>query len=96
MTEEEIQHTVLDLKQRVEELEEEREKLRQLPEAVAELKGMVVTLSGMVTTRFDGIQPSVEKAASVKTAIQFASVVIVPILLALIGGYFALKSGTAK
>lgn len=96
MTENEIQQRVDQLAHTVEELQEEHDRLRQLPDAVARLEGAVQTLSSMVTNRFDGIQAPVEKAASVKTAIQFAAVVLVPILVALIGGYVALKAGVDK
>lgn len=93
MTEEEIKHTVRELRDRVDDLEQERERLAKLPDAVAELKGTVQTLSTLVVSRFDKVDVGVDKAASLKTAIQFAGVVLVPIILALIGGYVALKTG---
>jgi hypothetical protein len=94
MTEDErIFKEVKELRRRVEELEEDRDKLLNLPEALAEVKGMVVTLQGLITSGFDGIKPGIEKASSVKTAITFASVVLVPIIVALIGGYFVLQAG---
>jgi hypothetical protein len=93
MTDDELQGVVHDLAERVETLEEERDRLKLLPDAVAELKGAVQTLSGLVTLRFDGLQGPVEKAASVKTAVQFAAIVLVPIIVALLGGYFALRAG---
>lgn len=90
----ELRDAVHDLATRVERLEENADRLSKVPDAVAELKGAVQTLSSLVVTRFDGLQPSVEKAASLKTAVQFAAIVLVPILVALIGGYVALKAGS--
>lgn len=84
------------LRERIEDLEDEREAIKELPQAVAELHGAVGVLQSLVTSRFDGIEPKVDKAASLRTALQFAAVVIVPVLVALIGGYFALKAGLAS
>lgn len=93
MTPEEIEAEVHELREKVEDLENEREALQRLPTAVAELAGAVRVLQGLVTSRFDNVDQTIQKAGSVKTAIQFASVVIVPVLVALIGGYFVLKAG---
>lgn len=95
MTEDDLRAEVAELRDRIEVLEHEQEKLARLPDAVAELKGMVATLSSMITNRFDTVDQSVDKAAGIKTAITFMSVVMVPILVALIGGYFALRAGVA-
>lgn len=70
-----------------------REEVGELRGAVSELRGAVLTLSRMMSSRFDDVEGGVEKAASIRTAITFASVVIVPILVALIGGYLALRAG---
>lgn len=92
----ELQEEVHDLRERVGRLEENSDRLAKLPDAVAELTGTVRTLTQLVTGRFDHIDESVEKVTGVKTAITFASVVIVPIIIALLGGYFALKTGSSK
>jgi hypothetical protein len=69
-------------------------------ESVGELRGklavieaQIINLTTLVSTRFDGIDVGVERASGIKTAITFASVVIVPILVALLGGYFLLRAG---
>lgn len=99
MTDDEIKREVNDIadqveanRRRIEELEEETEALSRVPEAVAELKGAVLTLSGLVNRVSNGAD-RIEKANSVKTAIQFAAIVIVPILVALLGGYFVIRAG---
>ena len=65
--------------------EETRRELAGLNREVAELRGEVKTLASLVTQRFDGVDGALEKASSFKNAVQFAAVVIVPILVALIG-----------
>lgn len=93
----EIQDEVHDLRTRVSRLEEHSAQVMRLPEAVAELRGALETLTDLVTSRFDGIAPGVEKASSVRTAVQFAGAVLVPIIVALIGGYVLIKTaGVAK
>jgi hypothetical protein len=93
VTPDEAEREIRELKERVEDLENEREAIKQLPHAVAELHGAVDTLRDIVIGKLDTIGGSVERVSSIKTAIQFAALVIVPILVALIGGYFALKAG---
>jgi hypothetical protein len=86
----------LDLKEildRIDDLEAEIKRLIELPERLAELRGEVKSLRALVINRADSIQSGVDKAANIKTAIQFAAVVLVPILVALIGGYFVLRAG---
>ncbi|HEX7088680.1 MAG TPA: hypothetical protein VF192_00995 [Longimicrobiales bacterium] len=88
------------LLERVDDLENERAALSRLPQTVWELKGMVATLTGIVNARVDTTvtnpaDPPPEQARTVDTLIKFASLVLVPILVALIGGYFALKAGLA-
>lgn len=95
MTEEELSNEVHDLIDRVQALEENADRVAQLPDAVAQLTGAVQTLTSMVQGRFDGVDAHVREATGLKTAIQFASVVIIPIIIALIGGYFALRAGTS-
>lgn len=90
----ELQVEVHDLRERVEKLEDGADKLADLPDAVSELNGSVKVLNQMVLGRFDHVDESVQQATGLRTAITFASVVIVPIVIALIGGYFALKTGT--
>lgn len=89
----EIQDEIHDLRTRVGRLEEARDQVMKLPQAVAELRGALEVLTDLVTMRFDGIAPAVEKASSLKTAVQFAAIVLVPILVALIGGYALIKTG---
>lgn len=93
---EELAREVRSLAERIADLEEDRDRLKGMPEAVAEIKGMVTALSGMVQSGFKSVGEGVDKAAGVKTAITFAAVVIVPILVAIIGGYFAFKSAQPK
>lgn len=62
-------------------------------EDIARLEGTVDTLSKLVLAKLDGVQEGVDKAAGVRSAITYAAIVIVPILVAVIGGYFALKAG---
>jgi ribosomal protein L29 len=93
MSDAELQDEIHDLRTRVCRLEEARDQVMKLPEAVSELRGALEVLTDLVTGRFDSLVPAVEKASSLKTAIQFAGVVLVPILVALIGGYVLLKTG---
>lgn len=96
MTDDDLRKKVEALAQEVDDLREQQERLTTLPDAVAKLHGTVETLQALVMSRFDRVDGGVEKAASIRTAITFASVVIVPILVAIIGGYFALKAGLAS
>lgn len=80
--------TIQELLERIEDLENEREAIKELPEAVAQLRGSVETLQTLVVAQ----SQKVTKATSWSTALQFAAVVIVPLMIALIGGYFALKT----
>lgn len=91
MTPDEVVKEISDLRERVEDLEDEADTLKRLPEALAELRGMVKALKDVVV-KIDGGADRIERANSLKTAVQFAAVVIVPILVALIGGYFLVKS----
>lgn len=76
---------------RLDDLENERVAIKSLPDAVARLAGQVEVLIDLVT----GGNAKLEKATSFKSAIAFASVVIIPVLVAIIGGYFALKAAGA-
>lgn len=62
-----------------------------LAEQLSDLKEVLSELREEINTRFDRVDGSTDKISSFKTAMQFASIIIVPVLLALIGGYFALK-----
>jgi hypothetical protein len=93
MSTSELQLEVYQLRDRLERIEDLSDKVSTVSTSVAELSGTVKTLSQIVTGRFDGLDKGIEAATGVKTAITFASVVIVPIIIALIGGYFALKTG---
>lgn len=79
---------IRDLLERVDDLENEREAIKELPEAVAQLRGSVEVLQTLVITQTQ----KVTRATSLTTAVQFAAVVIVPLLVAIIAGYFALKA----
>lgn len=92
MSDAELQDEIHDLRTRVQRLEDHAAQVLKLPEAVAELRGALMELSKLVTLRFDGIEPGVEKASSVRTAIQFAGAVLVPIIVSLIGGYVLIKT----
>lgn len=83
--------------ERVSDVEEAQNRIEALPSAVSELKGMVTILQTAVTNGFDGVQKPLQAAAdssSVKNAVQFAAVVLVPLLVALIGAYVAIKTGS--
>lgn len=63
------------------------------------LLGAVATLDGKVDVLMDlcrGLDGKTDKLSSLKTAVQFAAVVVVPILVALIGGYFLLRSSVPQ
>lgn len=96
MSDAELQEEIHDLRTRVSRLEEVRDQVMKLPEAVSELRGALDVLTDLVTSRFDGMAPAVEKAAGIRTAIQFSAAVLVPILVALIGGYVLLKAGVPR
>jgi uncharacterized protein YoxC len=95
VTPEEIHREVRDLRERIEDLENEREAIKRLPTAVAELKGAVHVLQDLVVEEFGAVRKGVDNATGMKTAIQFAAVVLVPVIVALIGGYFVLRVGLA-
>jgi SNF family Na+-dependent transporter len=68
---------------------------RELGELTGKLEALSAQINAMMTTmntRFNGVDKGVEKVASFKTAVTFASVVLVPIVVALIGGYIALHA----
>lgn len=74
-----------------------------LIERVGELSGKVDVLTTQLTTHLLNLKSAVDnqsdttdRLASWKTAAQFASAVVVPLLIALIGGYFALKAAASK
>lgn len=92
MTDDEIRREVHDLRERVSDLEDETDALKRVPEAVAELTGAVKVLKDLVV-KVDNGATRIERASSMKTALQFAAVVIVPILVALLGGYFVIRAG---
>lgn len=88
---------ITSLEWRIEDLENQIEAMKNLPWAVAQLSGMVVSLQEMVAAqvRGDRCELSAEDIPSqskVKTTIHFLAVVIVPITVAAITGYFALKA----
>lgn len=81
-----------DLLDRIQDLENEREAIKELPGAMAELKGMVEVLQALVLVQ----SQKVSKATSMSTAVQFAAVVIVPLIVVLLGGYFTLRAAGLK
>lgn len=91
-----LRQEILGLKEHVEDQDAELERLRGLPEAIAELKGVISNLQQLVLTRFDTVDKGVERASSLKTAVQFAAVIVVPVVIAIIGGYFALRAGAPR
>lgn len=102
MTDEErarLQKKVKELCERVEDLENERDAIKELPTAVAMLAGKVDTLRDIVLQGFDPRKKTIEtsegdieKASSWDVAFKVAVSFILPILLAIISGYFLLKS----
>lgn len=99
MTEDE-RTEIVELRERV---GRQAKRIEDLEEAVAGNTGkidvllaMVSTLTGTVKERFDSVDGAIDKTGSWKTAIQFAAVIVVPVLIALIGGYFALRAGLPR
>lgn len=92
MTDDDLKQEVHDLAERIEGLEEEGDRLRRLPDAVSRLEGAVSALARLVTTRFDNVDRGVKKASGWDLAYKFAIGVLVPLAVALITGYFLLKS----
>lgn len=94
-----------DLKKRVDRLCESVERVNkefdELKDDVSENSGKIDVMLHMMTSLTSNVKDlqsdvgkvgdGVDRASSVKTAITFASVVLVPIIVAVIGGYFALK-----
>lgn len=70
------------------------QELEELKTQLAELRGEVKTLTNIFINRSAELKNGIDKTNSIKTVIQFVAVVIVPLLVTLIGGYFALKTGT--
>jgi hypothetical protein len=83
------------LSERLGDVENEMLALKDLPAAVARNTGSIQTLISLVQAGFDGIGKPLERPTDAKSAIQFAAVVIVPVLVALIGGYFVLQAAGA-
>lgn len=88
---------------KIRDLEDIAEVTDRLIERVGELSGKVDLLTTQLTTHLlnlktavDQQSSSTDKLASWKTALQFAAAVVVPLLIALIGGYFALKAAGSK
>lgn len=77
-----------ELLDRVEDLEDERLAIKELPDAVAHLAGQVEVLQALVLAQ----SQKVNDATGLKTALQFAAVIIVPLIVVLVGGYFTLRA----
>jgi hypothetical protein len=96
----ELESKVADLVGRVEDLENERDAIKNLPGAVATIAGQVQVLHDIVIQGFDGHKrviesedgQTIQKANSWDTAIKVAAGVVVPLLVALIGGYVLLRT----
>lgn len=89
--------------ERIKDLEDIAVVTDRLIERVGELSGKVDVLTTQLTQHLlnlkeavDHQSTSTDKLASWKTALQFAAAVVVPLLIALIGGYFALKAAGSK
>ena len=67
----------------------DEERVDRLQEAVGELRGRLTALEAQVAR---ALVPEPEHHGGLKTAVTFASIVVVPILVAILGGYFALKA----
>lgn len=110
MSDEELSERIAAMEERINDICEDfkglRHDLKDLREDVHETSGKTDACLTMITNTArnvnaieqgqQGIKDGVDRASSVKTAIQFASIVLVPILVALIGGYFALKGAAIK
>jgi hypothetical protein len=97
MTDEDFRREVHDLAGRVEELEEERERLKRLPDAVARLEGALGALTRVVNSRFDSVDQGVANAKPGRDFwLKLILGGVVPVLVALITGYFLLKAGLAQ
>lgn len=88
------------VQEELEDVQNELEGLKRLPMALAKLTGLVERIEKQVDrlmdnmlTRFDGLDGKVDKWSSMKTLAGYIAAILVPILVALIGGYFALKAG---
>jgi hypothetical protein len=98
LSDQEVHDEVMRLGEQVDTIETELKALNSLPEqqyeqneAISAIRGALETLTAIVTARFNQIQPKVEEAAGIKTTIQYMALVLVPILVALLGGYFATR-----
>lgn len=70
------------------------EDIADLSATVAEVKGMVTALQAMVIARFNGVDKGVKEATpGWDTALKFGSLIVLPLLLAILSTYVALKSG---
>lgn len=93
MTEDQIRREIKELSDRIEDLENERDAIKRLPDAVARLQGAVDVLQGMISKGFEHTEEKIEGTTSFKNALQFASVILVPLLVALIGLYAVTHGG---
>jgi uncharacterized protein YoxC len=74
-----------DLAARVAKLEHELAELEELPQQVSELRGAISTLTQLVTKRFDHVDERMSWRAVL-------TVVVMPVVLAGLTGYFALRA----
>lgn len=99
MTDEDLRQEVEELASKVALMESEQERLKGIPDALSKLVGTVETLNGIVLARWGlkGVPPEqresvAQRASTADTLVKFSQFVLLPIVLALIGGYFALKA----
>jgi hypothetical protein len=68
--------------------------------SIGELRGRMIALDSELSRLMERIDrlavPEPDKHSGLKTAVTFASLVIVPILVAILGGYFALKTAGVR
>jgi hypothetical protein len=97
----EVKQGLNELSNRIDDLENERDSIKAIPMAVGELKGIVEatrdqvnTLMRSMTGRFDNVDSGIERATpGWEWWLKFCIGVIVPLLLAIISGYFLLRAG---
>ena len=65
------------------------ERLDRIEVQIGELRGQLKMLESMLLNR---PSETVDRHGSLKTAITFVSIVIVPVLVSILGGYFALRA----
>lgn len=70
----------------------DEERLDRFEGTIGELRGRLGALEAQVARIQDRTPVETDRHGGLKSAITFVSIVIVPIIVALLGGWFALKS----